>query len=122
MNEIFRTGVSELFNRRHLVAIIGTLFISLHMVDELVRAEGLAPPFIPLIIFTIIYSFLPMIVRALAMLGMGGIFFILQIPGHLLPTLQRGPVGSDYTGVFPMIGGAILVGLGVQLLRKRPAP
>lgn len=109
----------KIFDREHLLVIIGALFISLHMVDELVRQEGLAPPFIPLLIIVAVYSFLPIMLRALAIFAIGAIFFVFQLPGHVMPFLERGPVGSDYTGLFPMIGGAILMCIAVRLFKNR---
>ncbi len=112
---------NEFFSRPHLTVVIASLFVALHTVDELVRGEELAPPFIPLVIFAALYPVLPLIVRALGDLALGAVFFVAQIFGHVVPTVQNGPTGSDYTGIFPMIGGAILIGLGVRLLLKERA-
>ncbi|MGI8626062.1 MAG: hypothetical protein ACR2J5_05745 [Geodermatophilaceae bacterium] len=116
MTDFLRSAAREYFDRRHLLAIIGTLFVSLHTVDELVRGEELAPPYIPLLVLTASYPLLPVIVRALAVAALGGIFSIAQIFGHLTPLLDRDFGGSDGTGVYPVLGGAILVGLGIRLV------
>lgn len=121
MIEYFRSAVSQYFNRSHLVVIIASLVDSLHTVDELVRGEELAPPLILVTTISVVYVFLPLVVRALTVIAAGGIIFVAQIFGHFIPILDRGPIGSDYTGVFASIGGAILVGHGVWLLRQRLA-
>lgn len=58
MTDFLRSAAREYFDRRHLLAIIGTLLVSLHTVDELVRGEELAPPYIPLLVLTAIYPLL----------------------------------------------------------------
>jgi len=124
MTEFLRSSASEYFDRRHLLVIIGTLFVSLHTVDELVRGEELAPPYIPLLVLTAIYPLLPVIIRALAVASLGAVFFIAQIFGHFTPLLDREFGGSDGTGIYPVIGGAILVGLGIRLvltMRRQPS-
>lgn len=122
MSEFLRSSANEYFDRRHLLVIIGTLFVSLHTVDELVRGEELAPPYIPLLVVTAIYPFLPVIIRALALASLGGVFFVAQIFGHLTPLLDRDFGGSDGTGIYPVIGGAILVGLGLRLVLTMRQP
>lgn len=111
--------MTEYFDRRQLLVIIGILFIALHYVDELVRGEGIAPPLIPMVLLAAVYGFLPVILRAVTVIAFGVVIFIAQVFGHLTPLLDRAPSGSDYTGVFPMIGGVILIGVGVGLLRDR---
>lgn len=57
--------------------VIGTLFVSLHTVDELVRDAELAPPYIPLLVLAAIYPLLPVIIRALAVASLGAGPFLL---------------------------------------------
>lgn len=126
MTDYLRSSVGEYFDRKHLVVIIGTLLISLHTVDELASGEELAPPYIPLLVLTAIYPFLPVMVRALAVATFGGIFLIAQIFGHFTPLLEREFGGTDATGIYPVIGGAVLIGVGIRLVitlrRPRLAP
>jgi hypothetical protein len=114
--------MSGLFNRDHLLVIIGALLVSLHAVDERVRGEELATPFIPFLVLAAIYPLFPRVFRAVAIAIFGAVWFIAQIPGHIIPWIQDGASGSDYTFMFPMIGGAILVGVGLQQLRKHKTP
>ncbi len=118
MTQYLRSAVRDYFNRAHLAVIIATLFVGVHVADDMARGEEVPPPFIPLILVALIYPLLPAILQALAVIAFGGIFFVAQIFGHVTPLLDRELGGSDYTGVFPMIGGAILIGVGLRLIMQ----
>jgi len=60
--------------------------------------------------------------RGVLALVFGLIFAGQGVAFHLLPLLQRGPVGGDWTGVLLFIpAGLVLIGLGLAVLANRRA-
>ena len=115
------------FARGHLCFLAATLGVLIHHVDEVfLVGEALAPVTPPLLVAAVAYPWLPLVLRALLSLAFGAVLTVAQIVGHVLPSLADGPLTArgDYTAVFSLSAGLVLLGLGIVLLRsgkRRPA-
>lgn len=109
----------------YLLLFPGVFGIAVHIMEEMINlGEEIAPPFIPMLLISIIYIFLPRLWRAFFVFLFGGIFAVAQFIGHFIPALERGfsTKTGDYSAIFSEIGAILLLILGFRLLSTRKKP
>jgi hypothetical protein len=106
----------------HLWFVVGNVLALIHVVDEVVfTGQPITPPAILAVVGIVGYVFLPLLARSILALGLGAAWVFTSVRNHVIPMLTHGPMASDadYTAVFAVAGGLILLALGASLLRAR---
>ena len=106
----------------HLWFVLGNLLALIHVVDEVViTGQEVTPPPIVALVGIAGYVFLPLLGRVVLTLGLGAAWTFTSIKGHVISMVTNGPLATDadYTAIFGVAGGLLLLALGASLLRAR---
>ena len=118
--DVAAPATSSVEKREMLLFAAATAAAWAHTIDEIRIGEFIAVPFgLANLALVAAWTRIGAGRRALASIAFGLFWGLAVIPYHVVPLLEGAVTGQNVSGLSRIVGGAVMVGVGVGVLRRR---